>query len=151
MTEQSPFAPGTQVQWQSPDSTSGQRFNVMADCGGNLIVSAGGLLLTDYPQGSNAMAAGLVNTHNLTGNDVWFTNLVSPTPEETAFEQGGGGDINAAINALPTATAPLPWLPVVDRATVAFGSRCRRTARRHMHPKSVISCGRPSGREGSRT
>ena len=116
-TPQSPFALGTQVEWQSPDDTNGQRFNVMADCGGNLIVSAGGLLLTDYPQDGSTMAAGLVNTHNLTGSDVWWTNLISPTAEESAFEQGGGGDISAAINAYPDGdrTAPPGYLSWTER------------------------------------
>ena len=115
-SELTPFV-DTQVEWQSPDSTSGQRFNVLADCGGNLIVSAGGFLLTDYPQDGNPMAAGLVNTHNLIGNDVWWTNLVSPTPEETAFDQGGGGDINAALNVFPDGdrTAPPGYLSWTQR------------------------------------
>jgi hypothetical protein len=98
---QTPFAAGTQVVWQPPDSAEGQRFDVLADCGGNLIVSAGGLLLTDYPQDGDPMAAGLVNTHNLTGGDVWWTNLVSPTATETAFDQVDSGEIHAAINAYP--------------------------------------------------
>ncbi len=117
LSTQSPFAPGTQVQWQPPDTTDGQRFNVLADCGGDLIVSAGGLLLTDYPQDGSTMAAGLVNTHNLTGADVFWTNLVSPTPEETAFDQGGGGDINAAINVFPDGdrTAPPGYLSWTER------------------------------------
>ena len=96
---------------------------MLADCGGNLIVSAGGLLLTDYPQDGNPMAAGLVNTHNLVGNDVWWTNLVSPTPEETAFDQSGGGDINAATNVFPDGdrTAPpgyLSWTQRPSRSSV---------------------------------
>ena len=104
------------LQWQ-PDSTDGQRVNVLADCGGDMIVSAGGLLLTDYPQDGSTMAAGLVNTHNLTGADVFWTNLVSPTPEETAFDQSGGGDINAAINAFPDGdqTAPPGYLSWTER------------------------------------
>ena len=100
-TSQTPFAPGTQVVWQSPDSAEGQRFDVLADCGGNLIVSGGGLLLTNYPQDGDPLAAGLVNTHDLTGSDVWWTNLVSPTAAETAFDQTADGDIHAAINAYP--------------------------------------------------
>ncbi|HEX3087967.1 MAG TPA: hypothetical protein VHQ23_04880, partial [Ilumatobacteraceae bacterium] len=47
------------------------------------------------------LAAGLVNTHDLTGSDVWWTNLVSPTAAETAFDQTADGDIHAAINAYP--------------------------------------------------
>jgi hypothetical protein len=100
-TQQSPFAAGTQVEWEAPDATTGQRFNVLADCGGELLVTGGGLLLTNYPQDGDTMAAGLVNSHNLTGDDVWWTNLVTPAPDETALDQGGGGDITAAINVFP--------------------------------------------------
>jgi hypothetical protein len=101
LSPQSPYAAGTQVEWLAPDESTGQRFNVLADCGGELLLTGGGLLLTTYPQDDQTMMAGLVNTHNLTGDDVWWTNLVSPTPDETAFDQSGGGDITAAINAYP--------------------------------------------------
>lgn len=100
-TQQSPFAAGTQVEWEAPDATTGQRFNVLAACGSELLVTGGGLILTNYPQDGDTMAAGLVNSHNLTGDDVWWTNLGTPAPDETAFDQGGGGDITAAINVFP--------------------------------------------------
>lgn len=100
-TPQSRFASGTQVEWLSPDESDGKRFNVLADCGAELLVTGGGLLLTTYPQDGVTMSAGLVNSHNFIGDDVWWTNIAEPQPDETAFDQGGGGDITAAINVYP--------------------------------------------------
>ena len=101
VTPQSPFASGTQVNWLSPDDSTGQRFNILAACGSELLVTGGGMLLTTYPENGSTLAAGLVNTDNLLGDSVWWTNLVTPTPDEAAFDQGGGGDITAAMNVYP--------------------------------------------------
>jgi hypothetical protein len=122
-TPQSPFASPTQVEWTSPDDTAGQRFNVLADCGGELLLTGGGLLLTTYPQDGSTMSAGLVNSHNLLGDDVWWTNIATATPDETAFEQGGGGDITAAINVYPdgdrtAAPGYLSWTERPPRSSV---------------------------------
>lgn len=100
-TPQSPFAAGIQVEWLSPDESDGKRFNVLADCGGELLVTGGGLLLTTYPQDLVTMSAGLVNSYNFIGDAVWWTNISEPQPDETAFDQGGGGDITAAIKVYP--------------------------------------------------
>ena len=58
-----------------------------------------------------------MNTHNLTGAGVWWTNISSPTADETAFDQGGGGDITAAINLYPAGdrTAPPGYLSWTER------------------------------------
>jgi hypothetical protein len=100
-TPESPYPAGTQVEWLSPDESVGKRFNVLADCGGELLVTGGGLLLTSYPQDGGTMSAGLVNSYNFVGDAVWWTNIAEPQPDETAFDQGGGGDITAAINVYP--------------------------------------------------
>ena len=117
VTPQSPFAPGAQVDWLSPDESTGQRFNVLAACGGELLVTGGGMLLTTYPENGSTLAAGLVNTDNLLGDDVWWTNLVVPTPDEAAFDHGGGGDITAALNVYPDGdrTAPPGYLSWTER------------------------------------
>jgi hypothetical protein len=116
-TPQSPFVSGRPVQWQSPDDTTGQRYNLLADCGGELLVTGGGLLLTTYPQDGSTMAAGLVNSYNLTGSEVSWTNLVTPDAAETVFEQGGDGDTTAAINVFPDGdrTAPPGYLAWAER------------------------------------
>jgi hypothetical protein len=94
----SPFVGGAQVEWLSPDDTDGQRFNVLAQCGGELLVSGGALLVSFYPEDGNTMIAFLSNTYVLTGEDVAWSNFVTPEPSETSFEQVGGGDKLAAIN-----------------------------------------------------
>jgi hypothetical protein len=120
---QTPYPAGTPVHWTSPDNTAGQRFTVLADCGGELLVAGGALLVTTYPENGSTMLAGLVNSHNLLGNDVWWTNLATPTAAETAFDQGGGGDITAAINAYPdgdrtAAPGYLSWTQRPPRSSV---------------------------------
>ena len=94
----SPFVGGAQVEWLSPDDTVGQRFNVLAQCGGELLLSGGALLVSFYPEDGNTMIAFMSNTYVLTGEDVAWSNFVTPEPSETSFEQGGGGDKLAAIN-----------------------------------------------------
>jgi hypothetical protein len=94
----SPFPSGTQVEWVSADEAPGTRFNVLAQCGGELLLSGGALLVSFYPEDDNTMIASLSNTYLLTGDEVGWSNFVTPEPEETFFEQGGGGDILAAIN-----------------------------------------------------
>lgn len=122
-TSLSPFAPGSQVAWVSPDNADGQRFNVLAACGGELLLTGGGMLITTYPENGATMMAGLVNSYNLLGDEVWWTNLSTPKPIETAFQQGGGGDITAAINVYPdgnqsSAAGYLSWTERPLRSSV---------------------------------
>jgi hypothetical protein len=94
----SPFLGGAQVEWISPDETVGVRFNVLAQCGGELLLSGGALLVSFYPEDGNTMIAFMSNAYVLTGEDIAWSNFVTPEPSETSFEQGGGGDVLAAIN-----------------------------------------------------
>ncbi len=94
----SPFPSGAQVEFVSADEAPGTRFNVLARCGGELLLSGGALLVSFYPEDDNTMIASLSNSFILLGEEVGWSNFVTPEPEETFFEQGGGGDILAAIN-----------------------------------------------------
>ncbi len=94
----SPFPGTTQVAWMSPDDTVGVRFNVLAQCGGELLLSGGALLVSFYPEDGNTMIASLSNAYLVTGEDVGWSNFVTPEPSEAYFEQGGGGDKLAAMN-----------------------------------------------------
>jgi len=97
----SPFAIDEQVVWQPSDNTMGRRFNVLARCGGELLLSGGALLVSSYPEDGNTMIALMANAFVQMGEDVVFSNDVTPESEETYFEQGsgggGGGDALAAI------------------------------------------------------
>jgi hypothetical protein len=94
----SSFQAGAAVEWVPTDDTLGIRFNVLAECGGDLLLSGGALLVSRYPEDGNTMIAFLSNAYVLTGEDVVWSNFVTPEPQETFFEQGGGGDALAAIN-----------------------------------------------------
>ncbi len=94
----SPFPTGTQVEFVSADDAPGTRFNVLAKCGGELLLSGGSLLVSFYPEDGNTMIASLSNNYILLGEEVTLSNFVTPEPEETSFEMGGGGDALAAIN-----------------------------------------------------
>ena len=98
LSQSSPYQGGTPVEWVSADDTFGIRFNVLAQCGGELLLSGGALLVSFYPEDGNTMIAFVSNAYVLTGEDVAWSNFVTPEPAETAFEQGGGGDVLAAIN-----------------------------------------------------
>ena len=122
----SPFLGGAQVAWMSPDDTVGLRFNVLAQCGGELLLSGGALLVSFYPEDGNTMIAFLSNAYVLTGEDVAWSNFVTPDPSEAFFEQGGGGDILAAMNVFrdgDRSTEPgyLAWTERPLRSAVGAG------------------------------
>jgi hypothetical protein len=94
----SPFGPGNQVQWRSPDDTIGVRFNVLAQCGGELVLSGGGLLTSSPPEAGGFMSTVYASTGFVTGEDDDWWNVDGTDPTEFAFEMGGGGDALAAIN-----------------------------------------------------
>jgi hypothetical protein len=98
-SQSSPFPVGTPVEWTSSDDTFGTRFNVLAQCGGELLLTGGALLVSNEPVEGSTLGAFLSNAYVLTGEDVFWSNTNDPQPQETFYEQsGGGGDVLAAIN-----------------------------------------------------
>jgi hypothetical protein len=94
----SPFAGGTQVEWRSADETIGNRFSVLGECGGELVLSGGTLLVSSPPSDGGFMATALIGTWFLSGQDVDWFNVDGTDPTEYWFEMGGGGDALPAIN-----------------------------------------------------